>query len=122
MDTNPILKIIKKDVGNVGKLKLGLNQNKMRINFFYSIPYDRMLTEMSGLEYSKKQSLEAKECMLQIDKNWRKIENRAIKEVEKVSKLKFKYDVTCFLVKNMAYNALSHPLTIKIHNDYDKFN
>lgn len=94
----------------------------MRINFFYSAPYDRMLTEMSGFDYSDNQSIEAKEYIIKIEKNWRKSEKRIINEIEKVSKLKFKDDATCFLVKNMHYNALSHPLTIKIHNDYDKFN
>ena len=94
----------------------------MRLNFFYSAPYDRMLTEMSGFDYSDKQSIEAKKYIIKIEKNWRKTGEKIVKEIEKVSKLKFRDDSTCFLVKNMYYNALSHPLTIKIHNDYDKFN
>ncbi|MBI2667590.1 hypothetical protein HYX17_02355 [Candidatus Woesearchaeota archaeon] len=94
----------------------------MKVNFFYSVPYDRMLTEMSGFNYSDKQSIEAKKNLVKIEKNWRISEKKIVNEIEKVSKLKFKSDVTCFLVKNMHYNALSHPLTIRIHSDYDKFN
>ena len=94
----------------------------MRVNFFYSAPYDRMLTEMSGLSYSDNQSSEVKKFLIKVEKDWRKVEKKVIKEIENISKIKFNGDVTCFLVKNMDYNALSHPLTIKIYNDYDKFN
>jgi|TARA_Y100000294_G_scaffold159513_1_gene162504 hypothetical protein len=81
-----------------------------------------MLTIMSNLDYSTSQISEAKKCLGEIEKSWRKVEKKVVKEIEKISKLKFKEGVTCFLVKNMGYNALSHPLTIKMNSDYDKFN
>jgi|TARA_Y100000310_G_scaffold159627_1_gene159277 hypothetical protein len=93
----------------------------MKIKFFYSIPYDRMLTLMSGLNYSEKQSLEMKKYLKNIEVKWKKVESKVTKEIEKVSKLKFQNDSTCFLVKNMDYLALSNPLTIKIIKDSKKF-
>jgi hypothetical protein len=77
---------------------------------------------MSNFDYSVEQSSEAKKCLKEIEKSWRKVENKVMKEIEKTSKLKFKGNATCFLVKHMGYNALSHPLTIKMNNDYNKFN
>ncbi len=85
----------------------------MKIEFIYSPIYDNLLTDMSRKEFSIGQIKELEFYKEELEAIWKKEENKIIKEIEKVSRLKFKGDKTCFIVNSMKYAALSRPLTIK---------
>jgi len=91
----------------------------MNITFTYSAPYDRMLTLMSNLPYSDEQILEAKVYIKNLEGFWVKHERKIIKETEKITKLRFRHHEKCYVVKNMDYEALSHPFTIKMDSDLE---
>ena len=92
----------------------------MKINFRYSTPYDEMLSIMSGEELSHSQALIAKEYLEKVNEYWEKEGKKISKEIEKVSGLKFNKDVEGFVVSEMAFEAISHPFTIKMCNDFNK--
>jgi len=92
----------------------------MRIHFVYSAPYDRMLSLMSTLTYHEEQIIELKLYIKELESYWKKHEKKIIKEIEKVSKLKFKHDERCYVVKNMNYIAFSHPFTIKMNSNLEE--
>ncbi len=92
----------------------------MKINFIYSAPYDRMLTIMSNLPYHEEQITEVKLYIDEIEEFWDKYQKKIIKEIEKVSKLRFGHDEKCYVVKNMEYEALSHPFTIKMNQNLEE--
>ncbi len=92
----------------------------MKVHFRYSLPYDRMLTLMSLMPYHEDQIIKSKLYIKKIKDYWKKQEKIIIKEIEKVCSLKFKSDTTCFIVKHMGYEALSHPLTIKINDNLEQ--
>ena len=94
----------------------------MKLNFEYSIPYDRMLTVMSMNEYHEKQKDEVKDYIFMLGESWKGVEKRIIRGIEKAAGLKFKEDATCYVVKNMADYAISHPLTLKMEKNLDKAN
>lgn len=91
----------------------------MKINFVYSAPYDRMLTLMSNMPYHDEQITEVKLYIKEIEEFWNKNQRKIIKEIEKVAKLKFKNNEKCYVVRNMDYEALSHPFTIKMNHDLE---
>ncbi len=92
----------------------------MKIKFEYSIPYDRMLTIMSLNDYDEKQKDEIKDYIFGLSESWNNVEKRVIKSIERASGLKFKEDATCYVVKNMADYAISHPLTLKIEKNLER--
>ena len=92
----------------------------MKINFEYSIPYDRMLTIMSMNEYSEKQKDEIKDYIFNLENSWKKQEKKILKEIEKVAGLRFKADVTCYVVREMSDLAISHPLTLRIEKNLER--
>ena len=94
----------------------------MKIKFEYSIPYDRMLTVMSMNEYHEKQKDEVKDYIFMLGESWKGVEKRIIRGIEKAAGLKFKEDATCYVVKNMADYAISHPLTLKMEKNLDRAN
>jgi len=94
----------------------------MKINFEYSIPYDRMLTVMSMNDYYDAQKDEVKNYMFKLEEGWKKQEKKITKEIENASGLNFKSDVTCYVVKNMADYAISHPLTLKMEKNLERMN
>ena len=85
----------------------------MKIKFTYSPIYDNLLTEMSKKEYTSEQMKEMEFYKVELEATWKKEEKKIIKEIEKISKLKFKDDKECFLVYHMKYTAISSPLTLK---------
>ena len=94
----------------------------MKINFTYSGPYDRMLTSMSGMVYEEKQSDEVKEYIGRLNNflDRKNLLNNLAKEIENTSGLKFKSNnLNCFVVKNMKYNAFSHPFTVKFDEHFE---
>src|SRR3990167_9793090 len=91
----------------------------MKINFEYSLVYDMMLGEMMG-SFDVKPEKDSRIYINSVRKFWDKKGARIIKEIENVSKLKFKRDVECFVVNSMFYESLSHPFTIKIEKDFDR--
>lgn len=86
----------------------------MKINFRYSRPYDEMLTLMSGLEYDEFQEVSVKKYIDELNSFWKEDGKKIIDEIERVSGLKFKADLECYVVKNMRYAAFSHPLTLRL--------
>lgn len=92
----------------------------MKIKFIYSSIYDNLLTDMSKKNFSIGQMKEMEYYKEELEAFWKKDENKIIKEIEKVSKLKFKEDKECFLVSTMKYTALSNPLTLKKHQHLER--
>ncbi len=90
----------------------------MKINFKYSQVYDELLTYMSRNNYDNKQFLEMQINTLKFEKYFRKNESKIIKEIKKIAGLKFKENITCFIVKHLGFRAISHPLTIKFSKDF----
>jgi hypothetical protein len=84
----------------------------MKLEFIYSRPYDEMLTLMSELEYDEFQEISLKKYIEDLKLFWGKEGNKIIKEIERVSGLKFKDGIECYVVKNMRYAAFSHPFTL----------
>src|SRR3989344_8114575 len=91
----------------------------MKINFEYSLVYDMMLGEMMGI-FDEKTEKDSRGYTNSVRKFWDKRGARIIKEIENVSKLKFKGNVDCFVVNSMFYESISHPFTIKIEKDFDR--
>ena len=86
----------------------------MNIHFKYSTVFDELLSEMSLIPYTSKQKDFMINYVSKLSKDWGKDESKIMKEIEKVSGLKFKYDkIPCFVVKNMGFEAISYPLTVK---------
>jgi len=92
----------------------------MKLKFIYSPIYDNLLTDMSKKIFSVEQIKEMEYYKEELEAFWKKDENKIIKEIEKVSKLKFKSDKECFLVNTMKYTAVSNPLTLKKHQHLDR--
>jgi len=91
---------------------------KMKINFEYSQVYDELLSYMSRNNYNNKQYLEMEKNVIEFNSYFNDYQNKIIKEIEKVSGLKFKNNVNCFIVKHLGYRAISYPLTIKFNKDF----
>jgi len=86
----------------------------MKIHFKYSSVFDELLSEMSLSPYTSKQKNFMLDYVDKLNKDWGKDESKIMKEIEKVSGMKFKYEkIPCFVVKNMGFEAISYPLTIK---------
>lgn len=92
----------------------------MKLKFIYSSIYDNLLTDMSRKNFSLEQMKEMEYYKEELEAFWKKDENKIVKEIEKVSKLKFKEDKECFLVNTMKYTAVSNPLTLKKHQHLDR--
>ena len=90
----------------------------MKINFEYSQVYDELLTHMAHNQYNNKQFLEMQTSTLEFEKYWKKTENKIIKEIQKVSGLKFNKESKCFIVKHLGFRAISYPLTIRFTKDF----
>ena len=78
-----------------------------------------MLGEMMGI-FDEKTEKDSRGYTNSVRKFWDKRGARIIKEIENVSKLKFKGNVDCFVVNSMFYESISHPFTIKIEKDFDR--
>ena len=85
----------------------------MKINFIHSEVYDEMLTAMHKEEFNEILELETLKYKEGLVSFWKKDENKIIKEIEKVSKLRFKSNQDCFVVSHMKYTAISNPLTVR---------
>ncbi len=85
----------------------------MKIQFIYSSIYDNLLTDMSKKEFIIEQMKEMELYKDELEASWKKEENKIMKEIENISKLKFKGNKNCYLVYHMKYTAISAPLTIK---------
>ena len=92
----------------------------MKVNFFYSEPYDRMLTDMLGNPFPNEQPIIIKKYQKNLESYWKKEENKIIKEIEKISNLKCKSNANCYIVNNMFYDAISNPFTIRIEKDFGR--
>ena len=87
----------------------------MKLKFVYSHVLDQLFTDMSLQKYNYNQLTEVSKFIENLNLEWKKYGGKIIKEIEKISGLKFKYDkLHCFVVKNMFYDAISYPFIIKI--------
>ena len=89
------------------------------IEFVYSPVYDELFTSMKKKKYSKEQFVDMEKFTAQLESFWEKEGNKIRKEIEKVSKLKFKGDIKCFIVKDMDFNAISFPFTLRYNKDFE---
>ena len=91
----------------------------MKLNFQYSQIYDELFSYMSRNDFNNKQILELETFTIQLSNYWGRINNKVLKEIEKVSDLKFNNNVNCFVVKHLGYRAISEPFTIKMYKDFN---
>jgi len=91
----------------------------MRLNFQYSSVYDELFNYMSRNYFDNSQVLELETFTIQLGNYWNKNHNKIVKEIEKVSGLKFQSNVDCFIVKHLGYRAISEPFTVKMTKNFD---
>ena len=86
------------------------------------MPYDEMLSMMKGEALSSSQGIIAKEYIAKLDGYWKKYGGKIVTAVEKASGLKFKQDIDCYVVSDMAFEAISHPFTLKMCSNLGRLN
>src|SRR3989344_3610590 len=91
----------------------------MKLNFQYSQVYDELLSYMSRNNFNNKQILELETFAILLSNHFKDKQNKIIKEIERVSGLKFSGNVNCFIVKHLGYRAISDPLTVKMNKDFN---
>jgi len=74
---------------------------------------------MSRNYFDNEQIIEMETFIIQLSNYFKDKQHRIIKEIEKVSGLKFSGDVNCFIVKHLGYRAISDPFTVKMHKDFN---
>ena len=86
----------------------------MKLNFKYAKIYDEMLALSLRKKFTKEHIFkgEFKEAELQTE--WDKQEKKIVKEIQKISGLKFKNNYTCYIVNHCKFIAISEPLTLRI--------
>ena len=89
----------------------------MKLNFQYSQVYDELFNYMSRNSFDNSQILELEAFTIQLSNHFKDKQNKIIKEIEKVSGLKFSINVKCFIVKHLGYRAISDPFTVKMNKD-----
>ena len=92
----------------------------MNVSFVYSEAYDHMLTLMSLQPYDISQEESLKKYLHELRQWWENEEKKIVKEIENVSGLRLPKEVECYVVSQMAYTAISHPMTIRMDRDFDK--
>jgi len=90
------------------------------IDFIYSSVYDELFTSMKKKKYSGKQFIEMEKFSAMLQSFWEKEGKKIIREIERVTKLKFKKEVDCYIVSEMFFEAISHPFTVKMCNNIDR--
>ena len=83
------------------------------IDFIYSSVYDELFTSMKKKKYSNKQYVDMERFSAELQSFWGKNGVKIKREIEKVSGLKFKDKIKCFVVRDMEFNAISFPFTLK---------
>src|SRR3989344_7137031 len=91
----------------------------MKVNFKYSQVYDELFSYMSRNKFGNSQILDLETFTIQLSNHWKQDENKIIREIEKVSGLRFQSNVNCFIVKHLGYRAISDPFTIKVNRDFN---
>jgi len=89
------------------------------IDFVYSSVYDELFTVMKRKKFSGKQFIEMEKFCALLESFWEKEGGKIKKEIEKVSGLNFKDKIKCFVVKDMNFNAISFPFTLKYNKDLE---
>ena len=92
----------------------------IKIQFHYSVPYDELLSISSLGEFSHSQAVVAKHYIESLESFWREESKKIVPSIEKVTGLKFRGNVDCYVVSNMLFEAISHPFTIKMDSDFSK--
>lgn len=88
-----------------------------RIYFKYSWIYDEHWREVYTDDKNYPSYKKTKENLLKVEKEWRKSENDILKELSKISGLKWKKKgITCYVVGRCV--SFSDPLTIMCHKKY----
>jgi len=91
----------------------------MKLNFQYSQVYDELLTYMSRNNFENKQILELETFTIQLSNYFKDKQSKIVKEIERVSGLKFSSNVNCFIVKHLGYRAISDPFTVKVNKNFN---
>lgn len=89
------------------------------IDFVYSSVYDELFTSMKKKKYSGKQYVDMERFSALLQSFWEKEGTGIKKEIERVSGLKFKYKIRCFVVKDMDFNAISFPFTLRYNKNIE---
>ncbi len=93
----------------------------MKLNFVYSQIYDEMLNKAIKKDLPEQTIREMLYFKEEIDAFWSKYDKKIISELEKVSGLKFKKNMDCYVVSKMFYAAISNPLTIRKDGSLESF-
>ena len=70
----------------------------MKLNFQYSQVYDELFNYMSRNSFDNSQILELEAFTIQLSNYFKDKQSKIIKEIEKVSGLKFQNNVNCLLL------------------------
>lgn len=89
------------------------------IEFCYSRVYDELLAAMMGREISESDVHEGRRIAEQLEILWRKEGKKIVGEIEKAAGLRFRKKRECFLVQHMLYEAISSPLTLRMHKNVE---
>ena len=89
------------------------------IDFVYSSVYDELFTSMKKKKYSGKQFVDMERFSASLQSFWEREGGKIKKEIEKVSGLRFRYKLRCFVVKDMNFNAISFPFTLRYNKDIE---
>ena len=89
------------------------------IDFVYSPVYDELFTVMKKKRFSGEQFIDMEKFWDSLESFWEKEGNKIKKEIEKVSGLKFNGKIECFLVRDMNFNAISFPFTLKYNKNME---
>jgi hypothetical protein len=92
-----------------------------KVEFVYSHPYDGALMSMIGKKYNKRWENNTLKFIKKIEKRWRKMEKKVLKEMSVVSGIKWdKEEICCYMV-NFCSTSFSTPLTIKLRGRNGKY-
>ena len=89
------------------------------IDFVYSPVYDELFTVMKRKKFSGEQFIDMEKFCASLESFWKKDGGKIKKEIEKVSGLKFNGKIECFLVRDMRFNAISFPFTLKYNKNME---
>lgn len=88
------------------------------VKFIYSQIYDRSLSKLAG-NFNDEQIAAISEAVRKMSLVWSEIEAKVIAELNKYTFNQALGQIECYLVKDLPYTGISHPLTLKVNNDFD---
>lgn len=85
----------------------------MKIDFVYSLPYDNLISQIN---HTKVKNSEEIYNFIKKLSSKQKVINNLINNIEKITGLKFKENVKCYLISNSPWRGFSSPLTIRTNS------